>query len=392
MLPTYYEFSCPVKILSGRAAVANLPYELTGLGAERPMIVTDKGIVGAGLLAPVQAAFDDSELEIGAVFDDTPPDSSLAVVQTAAKLYRDKGCDALIAVGGGSAMDTAKAVNIVVSEDAHDLLALQGVDRIRARLAPFVAIPTTAGTGSEVTNVAVIFSEQTNSKLAFMSHKLYPNVAIVDPAMTRTLPPKITAATGMDALTHACEAYYCIQKNPVSDAFASAAIPLIRDNLVRAVRDGSDEPARLAMANAALLAGIAFSNSMVGMVHSLSHACGAIAHVPHGVANAILLPFGMDYNVSKVPAALAGVARLLGDAQAVGVTEAAARRASVRVRALNDELHRLCGAPTTLSAAGVKRDQLERIARLAIDDGSLTYNPEDVTYEDALGVLSAAFE
>jgi alcohol dehydrogenase len=312
------------------------------------------------------------------------------VVEAAARLYRAQDCDSLIAVGGGSAMDTAKATNIVVSEGG-DLLALQGVDRIAARLAPCVAIPTTAGTGSEVTNVAVIYNEQTQSKMAFLSAKLYPNVAILDPVMTRTLPPRLTAATGMDALTHACEAYYCIQKNPVSDAFSAAAIALIRDNLLTAVRDGGDEKARLAMANAALLAGIAFSNSMVGMVHALSHACGAIAHVPHGVANAILLPFGMEYNAVRVPAPLAALARMLGDTQTAGSDEASARRAPARIRALTAELSSLCGLPTTLSAAGVKREHLEQIARTALDDGSLTYNPEELTYEEALAVLNAAF-
>jgi len=177
----------------------------------------------------------------------------------------------------------------------------------------------------------------------------------------------------------------------VSDAFSAAAIALIRDNLVIAVRDGGDEKARLAMANAALLAGIAFSNSMVGMVHALSHACGAIAHVPHGVANAILLPFGMEYNAARVPAPLAALARILGDTQTAGSDEASARRAPKRIRALTAELFSLCGLPTTLSAAGVKREHLEQIARTALDDGSLTYNPEELTYEESLAVLNAAF-
>jgi len=389
MLPAYFEFSCPVRILSGRAAIANLPYELASLGVSRPLVITDKGVVAARLLEPVEAAFADAQGGIAAVFDETPPDSSVRVVEAAARLYRERNCDALIAVGGGSAMDTAKATNIVVSEGG-DLLALQGVERIAAPLAPLVAIPTTAGTGSEVTNVAVIYNEQTQSKMAFLSAKLYPAVAILDPVMTRTLPPRITAATGMDALTHACEAFYCIQKNPVSDAFSRAAIALIRDNLVVAVRDGANEEARMAMANAALLAGIAFSNSMVGMVHALSHACGAIAHVPHGVANAILLPFGMEHNAAKVPAPLAELARLLGDTAAAGDGEATARRAPLRIRALTAELSAVCGLPTTLGAAGVGREQLEQIARTALDDGSLTYNPEDLTYEEALALLNAA--
>jgi alcohol dehydrogenase len=272
-----------------------------------------------------------------------------------------------------------------------DLLTLQGVDRITAKLLPFIAIPTTAGTGSEVTAVAVIYNEKTEAKMAFMSNKLFPDAAIIDPVMTLTLPAKITAATGMDALTHAVEAYYCLQKNPVSDAFSAAAIPMICENLPLAVNEPGNEAARLAMANAALLAGIAFSNSMVGIVHGLAHATGAVAHVPHGTANSILLPFGMEYNLAKVPEHLAELAPLLGETDLSGSIQEVAARAPNRVRDLTTKLHELCGLPVKLGDAGVERDQLERIARLSIDDGTVTYNPDDMTFEDALGVLKKAF-
>lgn len=391
MIPKYYEFICPVKILSGRKALSNLPYEITQLGSRRAMVITDKGVAGAGLIRHVKSAFADSDREIGEIFEDTPVDSSDRVVNKAAGIYRDKDCDSIVAVGGGSVLDTAKGVNIVISEKEDDLLKVQGVDRIRGPMQPFIAVPTTAGTGSEVTNVAVIRNEEAGVKMAFMSNKLYPHVAILDPLMTMTMPPKITAATGMDALTHAVEAIYGLQKNPVSDACGAAAIKLVSRYLVEAVENAENEEARMAMANAALLAGMSFSNSMVGIVHALAHACGGVAHVPHGVANAILLPYGMEYNTNKVPWAVAEVAGYLGDPAGNLDMHDRAGKAVEYVRNLTRKLNGICDLPLRLKDAKVGKDQLEKIAKVAINDGALTYNPEEVTYEEALNVLKKAW-
>ncbi len=392
MPKSYYEFICPVKILSGRKALANLPYELQQHGASRPLLVTDAGVVQAGLQQPVEQALSDAGMSLAAVFDKTPPDSSNKVVNEVAALYRDKNCDSLIALGGGSAIDTTKGVNIVVSEGSEDLMAFQGVDRVTKPMQPFIVIPTTSGTGSEVTNVAVISNPDANVKMAFMSNKLYPHAAILDPTMTLTMPPRITAATGMDALTHAVEAYICLQKNPVSDSFALSAIRLIRTHLETAVRDGRNEDARLGMANAALLAGIAFSNSMVGVVHAMAHACGGVAHVPHGVANAVLLPFGMEYNLEKSEAELAQLGEWMTGPMPGLTPRQQALRAIDAVRQLASSLKDACGLPTTLKEAGVKKEQLQSIARTALDDGSITYNPEETTYEELLETLTKAFE
>jgi alcohol dehydrogenase len=391
-MPSYYEFHCPVKILCGHNALPNLPYELQQLGARRPLVVTDAGVVDAGLLDKVTDVFVGSDCEIGAVFDRTPPNSSIETVNELAALYRERHCDSLAAVGGGSALDTAKGVNIVISEGTDDLMQFQGVDRLTKPARPLVTIPTTAGTGSEVTSVAVITDTEKGIKLPFMDARLFPHVAILDPVMTVTMPPKITAATGMDALTHAVEAFYCLGKNPVSDAYSVAAIELILKHLPSCVQDGSDPEERLAMANAALLAGIAFSNSLVGVVHSLAHACGGIAHVPHGVANSVLLPFGMENNLDKVGGIIAELAPILGADVEAGASERERAEAAIQaVRDLGKRLHELCGAPTQLRDAGVKEEQLEAIAKAAINDGAVTYNPEEISYEDALRLLRQAF-
>ncbi len=390
MIPQYYEFSCPVKIISGLKALSQLPYEMDLLGCKRALVVTDAGVVGAGLMKQVKSVFEGTGAAIGAVYDKTPPDSSTVVVNEVAELFRTESCDCFIAVGGGSCIDTAKGANIVVVEGTSDLLQFQGAERVTKALKPFMVVPTTAGTGSEVTLVAVIHDEARHVKIALTSYRLLPNVAILDPKMTLTMPPKITAATGMDALTHAIEAYYGLQKNPVSDAFAATAIDLIRNHLIACVEQGANENARLAMANAALCAGIAFSNSMVGVVHALAHACGAVARIPHGVANAVLLPWGMESNLEKAAAHIAELTPMLG-VTASGSYLERAKAAIKAVRDLGKKLNELCGLPTTLRDAGVVAEQLESIAKTAINDGSVTYNPEAVTFEDALEILKKAY-
>jgi alcohol dehydrogenase len=393
MLPSYYEFYNPVKIISGHKALDNLPYELELLGAQRPLIITDPGVVRARLVRHVRRAFAESDIVVGALYDQVPPDSSLKVVNELAQVYRHKGCDALVAVGGGSVLDTAKGVNIVITEDADDLLQFMGADVLTQPLQPLIAIPTTAGTGSEVTHVAVIADQERDLKMLFTSSHLLPRVAILDSRMTLTLPPYITAATGVDALAHAMEAYTCLQKSPMSDAYVWTAVRLISENLVAVVKRPHDKQGRLALANAACMAGIAFSNSMVGMVHSLSHATGAVCHVPHGVAINIFLPHVLEYNMPEVAEYIGELLLPLAGAEVYARTAPAQRpQATVAaVRRLRAELHALAGLPCTLEEAGVTRAQFPAIARAALSDGSITFNAVEMDYQDALHVLEQAY-
>ncbi|MCK9262567.1 MAG: iron-containing alcohol dehydrogenase [Deltaproteobacteria bacterium] len=391
MIPHYYQHFCPVKILSGHNAVSNIPYEMDILGCRRAMVVTDKGVADAGLINLVREAFADSDKEIGYVFDETPPDSSNRLVNKLARLFEREKCDCFLAVGGGSALDTAKGANIVISEGTDDILSLQGNEIIKKELLPMIAVPTTSGTGSEVTKVAVIYNEEKNVKMAFASDRLYPRVAVLDPRMTMTVPPKLTAATGMDALTHAMEAYTCLQKNPIDDVFARAAIELIRKYLVRAVENGRDEEARLGMANASLLAGIAFSNSMVGMIHALAHACGGVCHAPHGMANAILLPHGLEYNISGIPRPIAEMSGMLGSSIEYMEEKEQAMVTVSLVRNLLGRLNQISGLPVRLRDVGITEDKLPAIASAAINDGAMAFNPVEVSYDEALEVLNKAY-
>lgn len=393
MIPKYYEFYNPVKINAGTEALETIPYELKLLNAARPIIITDKGIVKAGLLKIVIDGFNNSDITIGAIYDNTPPDSSIETVNEIVQIFKENNCDSIIAVGGGSAIDTAKGVNIVVSEGDSDLKKFMGVDRISKAQKPFFVIPTTSGTGSEITVVAVIADKKNNIKMPFTSSLLLPKIAIIDPRMTMSLPPKITAATGMDALTHAIEAYTCLQKNPMSDAYALSAIKIIGQNLEQAVKHGDDKNARFAMANASTMAGIAFSNSMVGAVHAIGHACGAIAHVHHGTAMAILLPYVMKFNLDKISDYYSEILLWLAGEEIYTQTQAKdrAKKTIEYILLLNHKLNKICGMPVKLSDAGVKQEQLQQITETAMNDGAMLPNPKDLSLEQVKSILKDAF-
>lgn len=394
MTNKYYEFFCPVKVIAGKAALEHIPYELTGMSAKRPMIVTDKGVRAAGLLDPVISACEESGLEIVSIYDDVPPDSSTGVVRDIAGIYRSEKCDSIIAVGGGSAIDTAKAVNILVSEGGDDIAAYAGAGVLKRPLKPFFVVPTTAGTGSEVTAVAVIADTEKHVKLPFTSSFLLPNAAIIDPRMTLTLPPHITAATAMDAMTHATEAFTCMAKNPLSDAYATAAIKKISTSLLAVMENPKDADGRLELAQASTMAGIAFSNSMVGLVHALGHATGAICQLPHGLCMSLYLPYVLEYNIDSIREPL-GELLLYLDGPDVYAATPSARRAEASIstiRRLRDALYKHCQLPRTLKETGkVVEEQLDQIAALALDDGAIMFNPKEVTLEDAREVLRRAW-
>lgn len=394
MTNSYYEFFCPVKVIAGKAALEHIPYELSGLGAKRPMIITDKGVRGAGLLEPVIAACEESGLDIVSIFDDVPPDSSKAVVRDIAGIYNSEKCDSIIAVGGGSAIDTAKAVNILVSEGGDDIAAYAGAGVLKRPLKPFFVVPTTAGTGSEVTAVAVIADTEKSVKLPFTSSFLLPNAAIIDPRMTLTLPPHITAATAMDALTHATEAFTCMAKNPLSDAYATAAIKKISSSLLTVMDNPKNADARLELAQASTMAGIAFSNSMVGLVHALGHATGAICHLPHGLCMSLYLPYVLEYNLETIRGPLSDLLLYLDGPEAYAATPAnrRAEAAIAAIRRLRDALYKKCKLPRTLKETNkVEESQLDAIAALALDDGSIMFNPKEASLDDARAVLQKAW-
>jgi len=391
-----------VKTIAGHKALESIAGELDTLGARNPIIITDKGVSGAGLIKIVRTALG-KKVKIAAIEDNVPPDSDVSVVNRVAKLYKSKKCDSIIAVGGGSVMDTAKAVNILVSLGGDDLMSYTGAGKVTEKLNPLIVIPTTSGTGSEMTLVAVIADHARKMKMAFTSYFLLPDLAVLDSRMTKTLPPFLTSSTAMDALTHACEAYTCMGKNPLSDAYAIPAIQLISQNVVRAVKKPGDMKARLALANGSALAGVAFSNSMVAIVHNIGHAIGGVCNVPHGVAMGILLPYGLEYNYHKSAHYTADLLYpLAGEEEFINTPlNKRPEKAVAYIRQLNEDLHAATGGrhsrylKEVVDRDGnqmVPREKFDDIIRTAKGDPAQFYNPEDVDENDYRVMLECAYE
>jgi alcohol dehydrogenase len=388
----YYEFFCPVKLLVGEAAIEQLPAAMAALGAERPLLVTDKGLRATGLAERVFDILGAGALVPLAIEDDVPPDSSTDVVQRIAARYLRLGCDSLIALGGGSVIDTAKAVNILVSMDEHqdNLLAWSGADLLTRPLRPLAVLPTTAGTGSEVTQVAVIRDEQSGRKVPFTSPFLLPNLAVLDPRLTLSLPLGITAATAMDAMTHAIEALMGNSANPVSEALALMAVEKIAHALPPILDNPADASLRLELAQGSTLAGMAFSNSMVGLVHALGHSLGARCHLPHGLCMNLFLPWVLDYNRPGIDPALDRLLLALSGSEVYAKCPAEQRPAAAikAIEALRDRLWERVKLPRTLREAGLTdRSLLSEIRDLAINDGALLFNRKDADRDELLALL-----
>ncbi|MEH8161853.1 iron-containing alcohol dehydrogenase [Aeromonas allosaccharophila] len=390
----YYDFFCPVKLLAGEQALEQLASELASLGARRPLLLTDKGVNATGLATLLANVLAEGDLPVAAIWDEIPADSSTAVVERIAKRYRELDCDSLVALGGGSVIDTAKAVNILTSMGGEHLLDYSGAGCLTRPLKPLAVVPTTAGTGSEVTLVAVIKDEASGRKVPFTSPFLLPQLAVLDPRLTQGLPLNITAATAMDAMTHAIEAFIGTAKNPVSDALALMAVEKIASALPQIIHDPQNKQLRLQLAEGSTLAGMAFSNSMVGLVHALGHSLGARCHLPHGLCMNLFLPTVLDYNRPEVDSELARLLLPLVGAERFAATPAHQRAEATitAIRTLRDTLWQAVKLPRTLSEAGVSdRSLLTEIRDLAINDGAMLFNRKDADREQLLTLLERAW-
>ena len=372
------------RLVFGINSVKDLGAEVDQLKCSKAYIVTDKGIEEAGLAEKVQQAL--GKRYVG-TFDEVPQDSGYHIVNEAAEKIRESGADCLVSVGGGSVIDTAKGLAIIVSEGGN-LQDYQGFQMLTHPITPHIVIPTTAGTGSEVTYAFVIKDWEKNQKLLYGDDYLLPNTAILDPVMTASMPPRVTAMTGMDALTHAIEAIHALQAEPISDTLAYGAIRLIMKYLPTCVENGDDLVARGQQQIAANMAGIAFSNAQVGLVHAMAHCVGALYKVPHGIANSILLPHVMMYNMEDAVDSYALVAEAMG-VKEKGMSEEEAAGAAVDAIF---EFTKKVGMPQSLREVGVEEEGLPEASEMALCDGSVVYNPKMVFEADeVLEVYKKAF-
>jgi alcohol dehydrogenase class IV len=392
----FYQFASPTRVIAGRDLLGSAGFELAKEGAERVLLVTDEVIRGTGLVERVEAGIVGGGLEVADVFADVPQDSDTAVVTRCAQQAKDSGADSFLAVGGGSVIDTTKGADVIFSHGGA-IPDWEGVYRLpRERdgmgrplaLAPLGAIPTTAGTGSEASPVAVIKDPERGIKFLILDFPVAPDLAILDPDSTVTLPAPIAAATGMDALTHAIEGVTSTEWSPHADAYALQAMRLIRDNLERAVADPSDEEARGNMLVAANLAIAPTGVGATGITHSMSHPCGARYGVPHGVANAINLPPVIEFNAvtsDEVGDQFRGTAELLG-VDAGGGGEQLGQALADHVRQLRARL----GLPGRLSEVGVPEDGITQLAEDAMGEGSTLVNPRQPSEEDFIELFHQA--
>ena len=394
MIPNYYEFQNSSKIISGEFSLESIPKELEMLNSKSVLLISDKTLNNIGTVQTVIDAMYGSNIQIKGKYVDAPADSSIEIINDIVELYKDLNCDSLLAIGGGTVIDTAKGVRKTLSQNKENIMELAGCEVMTyGNHIPFVAVPTTSGTGSEATLVAVILDKIKNIKQEFISYFLVPDVAILDARMTISLPPKITASTGMDALCHSIESYSCLQKNPLSDAYSISAIELIRDNLINSVIDGKDKKIRLAMANASLMAGISFSNSMVGLVHAIGHALGGVCHVPHGEAMAILMPHVFRFNKDKLNKEYSKLLLYIAGPEVYVNTpeDERAEKMIECVEELLDKLNKLTGLPMRLKDEKVNREDFASIARTALNDGAIIVNPKEAEFNDIIDILDKAY-
>ena len=391
MLPEFFEFYNPTKVIYGPGIASDFKTELDVLGASKYFIVSDKVIKDIGIVERLIDDLNRTGIEIAGVFLDVPQNSEVKAVNLCAEKAKISGAEGLIAVGGGSVIDTAKAANILICEGGDLIEDHSGAQTLIKPLRPLVAIPTTAGTGSELTMVAVIYDEENSIKMAFTDKFLLPDLAVLDPELTTSMPPSLTASTAMDAMTHAMEAYVGLQWSPISDALACSAVELICQNIVQSTQNGDDIEARGSLQVASAMAGIAFSHSMVGCVHGMAHAVGGICQVPHGIANGILLPHGLEYNFEEISEKLARLAYFMGEEVSGLNSDDRARRVIESVRKLTGKLNELGALPLKLREVGVSEEQLPEIAEAAVMDGSSFYNPREVIAEEILVHLKNAY-
>lgn len=370
----------------GASCRKELKTEMANRGYKKAFVVSDKDLVKFNVAKLVTDELDEMGAEY-VLFDDVKANPTIHNVQTGYKLFKEFNPDVIIAIGGGSVIDTAKAIGIIATNpDFYDVKSLEGVADTKNKAFPIIAFATTSGTAAEVTINYVITDEEAGRKLVCVDPHDIPVIAFNDADMMKTMPKGLTAATGMDALTHAIEGYITKGAHALSDLLCWNSIKFIADNLEKAVKNGADDAAREGMAYGSYVAGMAFSNVGLGIVHSMAHPLGARYDIAHGVANALLLPFVMEYNMSACKKKYGDIARAMG-VDIKGKTEGEAAQAAVDAV---KKLSKAIGIPQTLSEIGIKEEQLPQLAQDALIDPCTGGNPKDVTVEDILAIYKKA--
>ncbi len=382
-------FLVPPVVITGCGASEKVGEESKKLGVEKGLIVTDEVLSKLGVLEGIKKGLSENGIQF-AIYDKISTEPTVDFVKEGLKAYKENGCDFLLAIGGGSPIDTAKAISIMAT-NAGSIEDYKGLNKIVEKGVPLIAIPTTAGTGSEVTVYTIITDTKTDVKMLIGSPFVMPAVAIVDPLLTLSCPQGLTAAVGIDALTHAIEAYVSVKAQAMSDIFCLSAIELISDNLRQAWANGNNVEAREKTMLGALQAGIAFSNSSVALVHGMSRPIGAYFHVPHGASNAALLGVVTEFSLIGNPARYARIAEAMGEDITELTDMEAAQVAALAIQGLIKDIE-----IPHLKELGVDKERLEELAPTmadaAIASGSPGNNPRQPTKEEIIEIYKETYE
>ncbi|MBV5307310.1 MAG: iron-containing alcohol dehydrogenase [Desulfobulbaceae bacterium] len=377
----------PTRIQFGVGSINNLAKTIQEFNGSKVFLVIDPALIKTGIASQITAPLDNAGLPY-VIYDTIDPEPGLKLADKGYKLAKSSGCDCVIGAGGGSAMDVAKAVAILLTNGgkAADYL---GLDKIAKPGVPKIMVPTSAGTGAEVTFTAVFINEKTGSKGGMNGAPLYPEAAILDPMLTLSLPPKVTASTGIDALTHALEAYTSTQAHTISEMYSLEAIKLISQNLPKAYANGSNLEARSALLMGSLLGGKALATAGVGLVHAMAYPMGGMFGIAHGLANAILLPYVIEYNLIGNMEKYATLAAILGKKTTDMTTREAAERCVEALFELNADV----GIPGTLQDIDIPVEQLPEMARIALTvTRPVENNPRQPTLDEVIHIYQMAYE
>lgn len=357
---------------------------IKSFSAKKVLLVTDPGIIRAGWVESLEHDLQTDGIPY-VLFHDVTPNPKDWEVMEGAKAYHDAGCDIIVAIGGGSPMDCAKGIGIVSTNDGH-ILDFEGVDQIPLPGPPLICIPTTAGTSADVSQFAIVTDTARKVKIAVISKSVVPDVSLIDPETTTTMPPDLTAATGIDALVHACEAYVSNISSPITDLTALEAIRLVCANLVPAVNNPRDMKCRNNMMLASLFAGLAFSNASLGLVHGMAHSLGGLLDLAHGACNAVLLDAVIDYNFESAPDKYGDI----GEALNLQLKDRSPSDRKAAILKAIVELKTNAGISCTLGDFGVGRMDLDQLAINAIKDPCVATNPREPTLEDIKALYERA--
>lgn len=381
--PGVVKFHAP-EIVFGEGSLVEAAHATARLGGVRPMLVTDPGLEAAGWADEMRRHLLDRGLS-PTVWSDLTPNPKDYEVAAGHEVYRAAGCDVLVALGGGSVIDAAKGIAILAA-NGGSILDYEGVDRASIPIPPMVMVPSTSGTGADVSQFCVVTDTARGSKITIIGRSLVPDLTVIDPRLLTTMPDDLNAATGLDALTHGIEAFVSLAHNPLTDHHALRAIDMVTDTLVRTIDDPLHMEARAVMAQASLEAGLAFTNAILGATHAMSHQVGGLFDQPHGVINGVLLPHVIRFNGASDPAPYVTIAATLGLEESRGPAADAVDAVAARI----DDLAREVGVPRGLRQLGVTEGDLARLAEGALRDACMSTNPRTATHEQMVELFRTA--